>query len=242
MTRELLARRLAAVGVGALLMGGCTNDGAAELEVASEEADDGDQGATGDTSEPSDGDQADEPATEEADETGASDETDTTEREAAWPDPIAVEVVGRHTGGLVVELFEVRAEASSVDVDVRITNGQTTVPARMTEAADPTRLIDDTGVEYVLVPPEGEGLFEVAEGEVLEGTLSFSGPLTPDATSLTLVINPGQESEEQDRERVIPHLSMDIPLDDGDADDGSAGGTDVADDADVEDDAGTDGG
>ncbi|MTV27530.1 hypothetical protein FTX61_19235 [Nitriliruptoraceae bacterium ZYF776] len=127
---------------------------------------------------------------------------------AAWPDPIPVDAVGRHPGGLSVEVREVRAEASSIDLAVRVTNGQTNTAVRLTEMVTPSVLVDDLGNEYPIVAPEDDAFLEVEPAEVLEGTLSFVGPLDPDATSLTLIVNPEREVEEQDGETVVPYLAI----------------------------------
>jgi hypothetical protein len=165
---------------------GSEGDGAPEDGDGQPDADDG--GEVGD-----DADADADGATDEDDETGGSSGGDESP-EVAWPDPIPVDAVGRHPDGVVVELFELRARASSVDIDVRITNGQGT-PARLSDSGTPATLTDDTGTTYPLVPPEGDRQLFVGDGDVVEGTLSFAGPLSPDATTLSIEFNPDRVDE-----------------------------------------------
>ncbi|MTV27531.1 hypothetical protein FTX61_19240 [Nitriliruptoraceae bacterium ZYF776] len=175
--------------------------------------------------------------TDDADDADGTEDDGLSPPTSAWPDPIPVDVVGRHDGGLSIEITEVRAEASSIDLAVRVTNGQTTVAVRLTETGTPTMLVDDLGNEYRIVAPPDDPFLDVETAEVLEGTLSFVGPLDPDATSLTLVLNPAQEEEDQTRERAIPYLAVegiDLVGGEGAADDGAVDAEEPQDEADTD--------
>ncbi|QBI20654.1 hypothetical protein ER308_14535 [Egibacter rhizosphaerae] len=132
-------------------------------------------------------------------------------------------IEARHPGGVVVEVHGVRSTESSVELDTRIINGQGR-SARLSTPGIPSRMTDDVGNEYLLVPPEDDDWLEVEEGEVLEGALSFSGRLAADATSLTVEFRPDNADRTQDGADSGPHLLLeDIPLDPEDADEAEAG-------------------
>jgi hypothetical protein len=211
-----------AVCTAALLLGGVTgcSDPDAEVTVAPTGAEgdgtsedeggepDADDGGDGEDVAGQDGDDEGGEGGEDDDGSGGDESPGT-----AWPDPIPVDAVGRHPDGVVVELFEVRAQASSVDIDVRITNGQGT-PARLSDSGTPATLTDDTGTTYPLVPPEGDRQLFVGDGDVVEGTLSFSGPLSPDATTLRIEFNPDRVDE--DRQGSPYLLVEEFPIDGAD--------------------------
>lgn len=214
-----LTRAVAATAAAALIVTGCGSDDEAEVDVVStdetdeddetdradveddepaetevelpentqddidatpDDGDDRDSGdPIGDGSEPTDADNAG-----ERDDEGGDDA-----RSSAWPDPIPVDVTHTEQGVLVFEIFEVRSSGSTTELDVRITNGHDSRDMRLMQRSGASGLQDDTGVDYALVPPPDNRDFRVPQGEVVEATMSFAGPLRPDATSLDLVIN-----------------------------------------------------
>lgn len=210
-------RTVAALAVAALTMSACWSSDEAQVEVAVPEADDEQVDGT-------DGAEKQVPADDGADDTGTADDAtaddgaeETRDRRAgAWPDPIEVDVIGRHPGGFVVEIFEVRSNGPSTDLDVRLTNGQSDWDISLNFTGAPTELRDDTGVTYPLVPPDDNRVFAIGRGEVVEGTMTFSGPLSPDATSLTLEFNSSATGDSE--LATTPNLLIeDIPLVGGDA-------------------------
>jgi hypothetical protein len=190
--------KVVSAAVTGLVLLGCAGSEEATLEVAAEET--GTEGAGGEDG-AGEGDVTDAPedrveGTSDLRSTEASDDGGDTaegpEHDDAWPDPIALDASGRTGAGFVIELFELRADGSTIDVEVRVTNGQQTearLNARM--ANDPTALVDDLDNEYPLVPPEDDPGLTIAAGEIVEGSLAFVGPLAPDATAVSLVVNPG---------------------------------------------------
>lgn len=249
--------RLAAVGlVTALGLTACGGDEeVADLEATASESvevEAGDAHDTADTHDPDDPGGMDDGSHESVVETSdADDRADTGERQeataAAWPDPIELDVVGRHRAGVIVELFELRVEPTGVEVDLRITNAQGE-PAQMHNQGSSmrsTRIRDDLGNTYHLVPPADNEDLVVEEDEVLEGTLFFAGPLPADATALELSFR--REVPDMfrgvDNPRRDIRLDIEIPLvegaefDDGTDDEGqdaaeSNDGTDAGRDAD----------
>lgn len=227
MTRQSWKRSSGILAAAVILAAGCQDaeeepaDDQASVDVTGSDDDqtDGTDDADGTEGDDLDGDGVDGADADDADDDG---EQESPEPNTAWPDPISVDAVGRHAGGLVVEIFEVRSTGSSTDLDVRITNGQS-IDASLNVGNQLTVLADDTETVYALVPPTGNDDLTVAAGEVLEGTLSFAGPLSEGATRLGLVINPSSRSAGQTGELPTPHLVIDdIYLDgsDGGGDDG----------------------
>ena len=214
--RHVLAGPLLA----ALLTVGCAGESdTPELEVAGEQTSDDEQGGEGSAADgpddaprdaeqgegPTDGTDDEPPPTEmrQADEGGG-------ERAGAWPDPIPVDEVLRHEDGIVIEVFEIRAAGSAIEAEVRITNGYRN-QTRLNSAGDATVLTDDVGNRYPLVPPEGDRQFSVSSGDVIEGSMSFVGPLAPDATELTMTVAPDAAGSDTFGPR--PHMTSDaMPL------------------------------
>jgi hypothetical protein len=186
--------KMVSAAVASLVLWGCADAEEATLDVAAEGADheDGASSEDGAATEDASGDETE--GTSELRSTDASADGATEEpgREEAWPDPIAVDASGRTGAGFVIELFELRADGSTIDVETRVTNGMQTearLNARMSNEL--TALVDDLDNRYPLVPPEDDEGLTIGAGEVVEGTLAFVGPLAPEATSVSLAVNPG---------------------------------------------------
>lgn len=119
-----------------------------------------------------------------------------------WPDPIPVATSGEHPDGVTVEVSEVRSTSAVVELDVRIVNEQD-VAVELNGGAT-TMVVEDTGIEHLLVPPSGDEPLVVDAGQVLQGRLVFDGPLTAEATELTLAFNPGLDDGSPPTDRPAP--------------------------------------
>lgn len=242
MNLRLRTRTTATLAGAALLALACGADDEAEVDVISTDeqedttdAEDGEDATLddGDPTAPSDTtaapEEVDDPNTDDeqpaGDDGGSEDEgsedegsDDDAERDEgssddAGFDPVALDIVERHPHGLVIELHEVRSTGSSLELDMRVVNGQD-LRIFLNHVRGRSELRDDTGAAYPMIPPEGDQSFELDSGEIVEATISFAGPLTPSATSLVLEFNPeGADDEFDDGPVTAPHVVIeDIPL------------------------------
>ncbi|MEX2503963.1 MAG: hypothetical protein WD378_03880, partial [Egicoccus sp.] len=68
---------------------------------------------------------------------------------------------------------------------------------------------DDLGNDYPLVAPEGNGSVAIDDGEQLDGSLVFQGPLVDGARTLTLLFNQDSDPEGTNQnDRMYPHFAF----------------------------------
>jgi hypothetical protein len=173
--RTLPTRRVTALAVAALLLAGCGGD-----EV------------TG-------GDPVPSPAPDVEETTAPAEEPaeDATADATATDDAIVIDVdfEERSHGSLArVSRFTVTDRAILVDVEVVVGAERAFIQLNNTQQ-NPAMIVDDLGNEHRLIPIEGNRSLRFDGGEVLDGTLSFEGPVDPDARTLQLIFNPNSETD-----------------------------------------------
>lgn len=130
---------------------------------------------------------------------------------AELPDPVALDMEMSHPSGSQVRLNGISFTQSAIEVDVTIINGYTV--EQMFSGFGRVLLEDDLGNTYGFLAPEDNEILSVDAGEQLEGTLVFAGRLPAGATSLRLVFNPENDSEDDAMRDVNPRVEFEgIPI------------------------------
>jgi hypothetical protein len=175
--RPCTTTRVAALAVAVLLLAGCGGD-----EVTG-----GDPVAT--------------PTPDVVEQTTAPEEEpddDATADTTATADRIVIDVdfEERSHGSLVrVSRFTVTDRAILVDVEIVVSAEQAFIQLNNVQQGNPAMILDDLGNTYPLIPVEGNDELDLDGGEVLDGTLSFEGPVDAEARTLQLVFNPSSETD-----------------------------------------------
>ena len=115
-----------------------------------------------------------------------------------------------HANGSTVRVTGVTLGETGVSVDVEAVNGHDASISLSSRTNDPARLTDERGRTYPLVPPTSNPDLEVAEGQVLRGTLQFAGRVPADAQRLTLHVNQTHGSAED--YATDPRFAIELPL------------------------------
>lgn len=160
------------------------------------------------------------------------------------PSPSEAEATGSSLAGTSFDLdLQQRTENSTLMrlTRLEITDDQALLDVEIVIPADlafaqfnnsqqnPGRMTDDLGNEYSLISPDGNVSIGVDEGQVLEGTLAYDGPIADDATTLTVTFNPNSDTTQDSvRDRIQPFFEFGpISLEDGSVE-GETGGGEIA--------------
>ncbi|HEX8385591.1 MAG TPA: hypothetical protein VF576_05385 [Rubricoccaceae bacterium] len=115
-----------------------------------------------------------------------------------------------HANGSTLRVTGVTFGEATVSVGVEAVNGHDASISLSSRSTDPARLMDERGRTYPLVPPTSNPDLDIAEGQVLRGTLHFAGRVPAGVGRLTLHIN--QEYGGDTDYARDPRLAIEIPL------------------------------
>lgn len=114
----------------------------------------------------------------------------------ATPDDIDLDFTARHPGGTVLDVSTITFEGAEIRVAAELLNGASDSITISLSGGNRLRLIDDTGAVYNFVIPDDlrDRNIDLAQGESISGDFVFLGPISSNATSLTLAANTRQDN------------------------------------------------
>lgn len=112
---------------------------------------------------------------------------------SALPFPVADQSTLAHPAGVSATAKGLVFTEAGTEVPVEIVNERT---ASVTLAAAATALTDDLGNRYLLTPLLDNPRLILDPGTTIEATLVFSGRIAGDATSVSIMFNPGRSASD----------------------------------------------
>lgn len=114
-----------------------------------------------------------------------------------------------HANGTSVRVTRVEFNETETSVDVEIVNGHDNEVRLSNRQSDRAHLQDETGRIYPLIPVANNSDLRISEGQTLQGTLRFAGPIQGPVQQLTLRFNSRFGSDREFANN--PQIVIDIP-------------------------------